>query len=70
MISLIRGGNSLFPCPICLVPKDSIPELSKVHDLRTTKEMQDIWKKAQTLRPGECEELLKKYGLRNVEVRL
>jgi len=42
MMALTRGSNGLFPCPICLVPKREIPNLSVQYPLRNTNTMQAI----------------------------
>jgi hypothetical protein len=67
-MALTRGVNSLFPCPTCLVPKAKIPDLGISHELRTVARMEAIWRNALTLNATEREELLKSYGLRDVEV--
>jgi len=68
MMALTRGVNALYPCPTCLVPKGEIPNLSLSHELRTTARMQAIWNQGLQLNTTERENLLKSYGLRDVEV--
>jgi len=68
MMALTRGVNALFPCPTCLVPKVDIPNLGVFHELRTSPQMEAIWRGALELSATEREELLKSYGLRDVEV--
>ena len=68
MISLIRGLNSKFPCPVCLVPGDKLTDLSTDYPLRTTLDMEDIYKSAVAMNAADSEELLKNYGLRAVSV--
>jgi hypothetical protein len=70
MMALTRGVNSLFPCPTCLVPKAEIHDLRVFHELRTSERMQAIWKEALELNAMDREELLKSYGLRDVEVNI
>lgn len=71
MMTLTRGGTSLFPCPVCLVPKKEIPNLSKSWPRRTTQSMRDAWQHAQTLAlAAQQEEYLRGFGLRDVEVAL
>ena len=68
-MTLIRGINSHFPCPVCLVPAEDLSNLSKVYPLRTTEKMKEVYetaKRADTM--AEKEVILKDYGLRNVEV--
>ncbi|KAJ3505987.1 hypothetical protein NLJ89_g7124 [Agrocybe chaxingu] len=67
MMALTRGSNGSFPCPICLVPKASIPDLSITYRERTTEEMQRIWHDAQALNQTQREELLSQYSLRDVQ---
>ena len=70
MIALTRGSTAKFPCTICLVPKDQIPNLSLSFPLRTTDTMQGLYDQAQTLNATEREALLQSHGLRDVEVWL
>jgi hypothetical protein len=67
-IALIRGTNSKFPCPICLVPNDQLTNLTDKFALRTTELMKKVYDEAQLLNLTEREQLLKEHGLRNVEV--
>ena len=66
-MALIRGTNSHFPCPVCLVPHTQMSDGS-IHQSRTSESMKKIYKAAENLSKTEQEEALKKYGLRNVEV--
>ncbi|KAM6495342.1 hypothetical protein JOM56_009965 [Amanita muscaria] len=65
VMALIRGTNSKYPCPVCLVPKPQMSDLTIKHPLRhgaesqrlydeatvaTTKAMQNEILKAQSLR--------------------
>jgi hypothetical protein len=68
MISLIRGINSKFPCPVCLVPGDKLTDLSTDYPLRTTAEMENVYKSSVTMNAVGSEELLKNYGLCAVSV--
>lgn len=67
-MALIRGTNSACPCPICLVHNDKLSDLSKLSELRTTKNMKDTYNKAQSLGAEAKETLLQSYGLRDIEV--
>lgn len=71
MITLIRGLNSKFPCPVCLVPGDELTNLSTNFPLRTTSEMRQIYESSldPDLSAAQREEILKSYGLRGVEVK-
>ena len=67
-MALIRGTNSHFPCPVCLVPSTQMNDGS-IHPPRTSESMKEVYDKAaENPSKTEQEELLKKYGLRNVEV--
>ena len=68
-MALIRGINSHYPCPICLVPAKDLSDLSKIYPLRTTEKMKEVYETAQGAGTiAEKEVMLKEYGLRNVEV--
>jgi len=66
-MTLTRGAKCNFPCTVCLVP---IEELSKgmVYALRTTKTMKEVYNEAVLMLVEDRNNLLKCYGLRNVEV--
>ncbi|KJA12782.1 hypothetical protein HYPSUDRAFT_50110, partial [Hypholoma sublateritium FD-334 SS-4] len=67
VMALIRGLNSACPCPICLVPNEKLSNLSKKWPPRTTQHMQEIYQNAQSLSAEGKEDVLKTYGLRDVE---
>ncbi|KAF8899527.1 hypothetical protein CPB84DRAFT_1815674 [Gymnopilus junonius] len=67
IMTLIHGLGSNGPCPVCLVPPDELADLSKTFNLRTKENMMKIYKQAQELNATDKEELLKIYGLRDVE---
>ncbi|KAJ7440438.1 hypothetical protein FB451DRAFT_1344109 [Mycena latifolia] len=68
VMSLIRGLQGLYPCPICFVPWNEQSDLSSEHPRRTGKGSQEIVKDARTKdTAAEREEILKDNGLRNVE---
>ena len=67
-ITLTRGGNTNFPCPVCLVPKDSLDLPSQIFELRKPKKMEEIWLSMQDMTAEACEETLRNVGLRNVYV--
>lgn len=67
-MTLIWGLGSYAPCPVCLVPGDKLADLSETFELRTKEKMEEIYKRAQELNAEGKEELLKKHGLRDVEV--
>jgi len=70
MMALTRSVNASFPCPICLVPKEEIPNLAVEHTLRTMERMQAVWNQASELNMTDSENLLQSYGLRDVKVIL
>jgi hypothetical protein len=70
-MALIRGTQSLFPCPICLVPNDKQSDLSGTHMLRTAEQTIAHLNVANELpRAADRNTYLQGYGLRDVEVRL
>jgi len=70
-MALIRGINSHYPCPVCLVPADKLSDLSKVFKLRTTQDMKEVYEKANEADSVANKEIiLKGYGLRDVKVWL
>lgn len=67
-MALIRGTNSKFPCPVCLVPDTQMRDGS-THQPRTSKAMEQVYNEAAAMPSAEQrEEHLKGYGLRNVKV--
>ena len=67
-MTLIRGLGSKAPCPVCLVPGDQLTNLSETFEQRTKENMQKIYEDAKELNAMDKEELLKTFGLREVEV--
>jgi hypothetical protein len=69
VMSLTRGVMSLWPCPICLIPRDELWDTSKQYTRRISDTSRDIVLAAQEMDTHEeQEELLKQHGLRNVTV--
>ncbi|KAF9565919.1 hypothetical protein CPC08DRAFT_629091 [Agrocybe pediades] len=66
MMALVRGQNASFPCPICLVPKEEIPNLSTTYPNRTSATMQAAYAEAQTMNSKDKEKSLQSVGLRDV----
>ncbi|KAG2339941.1 hypothetical protein BDR05DRAFT_977501 [Suillus weaverae] len=65
MMSLIRGAQCKCPCPVCLVPRKELSDLSKTHAIRSAKDTQaalDIYRQNKS----QGEELLKVLGLHAV----
>ena len=70
-MALIRGINSHYPCPVCLVPADKLSDLSKTFKLRTTQDMKEVYEKANEADSiANKEIILKGYGLRDIKVWL
>jgi hypothetical protein len=68
-MALIRGINSLFPCPVCLVPGDKLSDLSLTFPLRTREEMKAVYEEAKKApNAAEKEAILKESGLRDIKV--
>ncbi|KAH9858046.1 hypothetical protein C2E23DRAFT_719166 [Lenzites betulinus] len=68
VMALIRGVNGLFPCPICLVPKDQLAEYDLIFPLRNGAEVQKILEKALSEKTKyACEAVLKETSLRPVK---
>lgn len=60
---------SLWPCPICLVPRDDLWDTSKSYRRRTSKESQAVINAVRAKETfEEREELLKEQVLRLIEV--
>ncbi|KAG1890839.1 hypothetical protein F4604DRAFT_1888578 [Suillus subluteus] len=68
VMSLTRGVMSLWPCPICLVPRDALCDTSKIYARRTADDSRAAVMAAQSKDTlEEKEEVLKVLGLRDVE---
>lgn len=68
IMALIRGTNSNFPCPVCLVPGEGMCKGS-VGVLRTTKHMKRVYHEADKMDSAQLrEDYLKGYGLRYIQV--
>ncbi|KAF9536999.1 hypothetical protein CPC08DRAFT_590148, partial [Agrocybe pediades] len=67
IMAAIRGLNSLFPCPVCLVPEAELCNLSRVSSRRTTDHMRSIYEESQLMNAKQREKHLISYGLRNVQ---
>ena len=53
-ISGILGSNSLYPCPICLVPKDKLSQLGHTWPARTKESTDALITKASWQRTKEA----------------
>ena len=67
-MALIRGVNGHCPCPVCLVEKDKQGKLCSSPNLRTAAATKAIFE--EKLKSSLKEKLLKKFGLRNVQVKV
>lgn len=73
VMALIRGLKGLFPCPICLVPRDEQSNLSiaRTFELRTQTGSQNLVERAlSSATLAEAEIILKEQSLRPVQVLL
>lgn len=71
MIALTRGQNSNFPCPVCLVPKESLTTYSVEYEIRTTQRMKEAVTSARAQRTQRLgEEILSRLGLRDADVSI
>jgi hypothetical protein len=69
IMTLIRGVQGLYPCPVCLIPWDLQSDMSCRHELRTAEQTQGLLQEADNMQTREAaENLLKDYGLRDVKV--
>jgi hypothetical protein len=60
--------GSKAPCPICLVPGDQLTNLSETFEQHTKENMRKIYEDAKVLNATDKKELLKTFGLQEVEV--
>ncbi|THH17156.1 hypothetical protein EUX98_g9183 [Antrodiella citrinella] len=68
VMALIRGIGGKCPCPICLVPKENLLDITLTYPLRSTETMKGTYEKAHSERlAAEREAILKEKGLRDVE---
>ncbi|KIO23838.1 hypothetical protein M407DRAFT_26763 [Tulasnella calospora MUT 4182] len=69
-MALIRRVNSLHPCPVCLVPRNALSDITTGYPSRTAQQSQKTYQEAFTYRAagknGKAEEVLKAYSLRLV----
>lgn len=67
-MALIRGYGGLCPCPICRVPSARQHEVLATFQLRTQTEVQALVHEAQKQDLATSEKMMKKEGLRLLEV--
>lgn len=68
-MALLRGLKGNFPCPICLVPRESQWDLSQSFPLRTANESRAQFLKAMNERNLEKrDKILKEHSIRPIEV--
>lgn len=69
-MTLIRGVNSLHPCPVCLVPRNALSDITTCYPSRTAQQSRKAYQEAFEYRrvgeSGKAEEVLKTYSLRAV----
>ncbi|KAM6499899.1 hypothetical protein JOM56_005407 [Amanita muscaria] len=65
IMAATRGANSLFPCPVCLVPGRELDDLRKRHERRTASGSAQLIRQAEGAGSlKDAEEILKSQGLR------
>jgi hypothetical protein len=67
-MTLIHGLGSKASCPICLIPRDQLTNLSETFEQCTKENMWKIYKDAKELNAMDKEELLETFGLQEVKV--
>jgi hypothetical protein len=68
-MALIRGGKSLFPCPICLVPHDKLVDISCPWPKRSKEDTEMLVENAANhQKAADAAEELKNHGLRPIRV--
>jgi hypothetical protein len=68
-MTLTHGVNGLYPCPVCLVPKNEQSDLMKSHPLCTAEDTQKICEDAKSMRTeADKENILKTRGIWLIEV--
>ncbi|KAI0086723.1 hypothetical protein BDY19DRAFT_959866, partial [Irpex rosettiformis] len=65
---LLRGLRGLAPCPVCLIPKGMLSNITTKYAYRVASEVQALVEKEE--RKGVKEKVLKNYGLRAVKAIL
>ena len=68
-MALIHGIKANYPCPVCLVPKEELSNLSKTYELQTTTGMQGIWSAVQEMNATQQEHLWE-HELRDIQVAI
>ncbi|KIO21903.1 hypothetical protein M407DRAFT_79834, partial [Tulasnella calospora MUT 4182] len=67
-MTLIHGINSLFPCPVCLVPRNALADITTCCPSRTVQQSWAVYKEGMEYRElgenAKAEEILKLYSLR------
>src|SRR5579872_2263338 len=67
-MALTRGPTADYPCPQCLISKQSLGDLSAEPGLRTVEGTMTILEAAREKSSGEKEKMLQAVGLRDVDV--
>ena len=71
VFGLNRGVNCKKPCLCCYVPRKKLTDIVMKYKERNSEESEEIFKMASSCRTKkECDDCLKKKGLRLVEVRI
>ncbi|KAI0347909.1 hypothetical protein BDW22DRAFT_1479807, partial [Trametopsis cervina] len=61
--ALIRGLRSLAPCPICIIPKGTLSDLSVTYSLRSASKTETLIKQPHSAQKNQ---ILKIFGLRDI----
>lgn len=68
-MALICGAKGLFPCPICLIPRESFNNLHITAPLQTANETDAILEQSRNASTkGKAEKILKSHGAWDVKV--
>jgi hypothetical protein len=68
VMALIRGLQSNFPCPICLIPKDQLSKLQGYPARDPAQSQATVSSARDASNVKERERILKEYSLHNVDV--
>jgi hypothetical protein len=68
-MTLTCGVNGLYPCPVCLVPKNGQSNLMERYPKCTTEDSHDIYKHVLAMKSeADKERILKTRGIHLIEV--
>lgn len=69
-MTLTRGANSQYPCPVCVVPKTSLLQVWNDYTIRTQEEAAAVLARSRACGTNKAaqERVLQSWGLRPVDV--